>query len=335
VNSHNVKNNVIYWSTTPEQGTSPYVDLIVQGVRNRGWKVESISLLKLVAARNCIIHIQWPEHVSRGKWIWWTVAKHFRALALLGIIDLYNHRIVITAHNRSPHGKNDRFDQWFRRQTHKRAKATVVLVQQHEIELRHDGLIPQHSLVQPIPHPLSFAVNQNNEHNPSGPLVILGQIHPYHLIEPFIDALSNASNQQEVLVIGQVGDASLASRLERRSQQVPWLSVKPGYVGDSELLEILANSAAVVSLQLNTFNSGGPYAALPLGIPVILSEGAQAEQLTKDLGTEWVFSLPEQMSAEDVTDLKPWIAMERTSIDLSQYAMDKIIQDHIKLYELL
>ena len=111
--------------------------------------------------------------------------------------------------------------------------------------------------------------------------------------------------------------------------------MRPGISSDEELAPILADAAAVVSLQRNTFNSGGPFYALPRNLPIIINQGGQADDLHEHVGADWVYAVPTTVRSLDVPDLEEWLGRTRSSPDLSRYEVDVIAQEHIELYELL
>jgi len=240
----------VYWSVTPEQSNSPYIIGIANGLRANGWEVRKLSLLSLAVSRNQIIHVQWPEHVSRGSGFVRTAAKQVRAMGILITAALAKHKIVITAHNREPHGKSGRFDRWFRKQVYRRAKALVALVSGHAVELSEAKSIAPNAIIKTIPHPLTQLGNVKGSWSDEGALVILGQIHPYHLIEEFLEALEAVNNKRSVVIVGKVGDPDLLQRLSFWSNSCAWINLIPGFVSDKELEEVLTGSAAVVSLAL-------------------------------------------------------------------------------------
>ena len=327
----------VFWSVTPHQTQSPYIRDLANAVEALGCQVEPLTLRAVAKTTHQIVHIQWPEHVSRGPSTATTIAKHGRALALLAALRIRKHAIVLTAHNRAPHGESDTFDAWFRRAVQKHAAATILLVPGHQQTLEADGAIGDNTLVRTIPHPT---------HPPDGPLalrpeaertqlVVLGQIHPYHRIEEFIAALEAQDNTRPVLIIGGVGDEALLSRLSQKAHTLPWLTIQPGFADDDTLEPILEESAAIVSLQRNTFNSGGPFYALPRGLPIIMSSGAQASDINEHAGDDWVFAVPDDVGSLDVATLNAWLDRKRTKPVLERFAIDRIAAAHIELYELL
>ncbi len=322
----------VVWSVTPEQTDSPYVRDIVDGLRSRGVGVTPISLGELWRSTGRVVHIQWPEHVSRGPGAARTAAKHVRALGVLAALTARDHRLVLTAHNRVPHGSSDPFDAWFRRQLYARADRTVVLVDEHVRELTALGQLSRNAQTVTIPHPMHISDDAGGR-NPGGPLVVLGQIHPYHLIEPFLDALRSAGSTREVLVIGTVGDAALVDRLRARADDA--LEVRPGFVPEDELNALLRESSALVALQRNGFNTGGPFTGLPRGLPIVMSKSAQSRSLIEALGADWIFPVGERPNAENVGKLDEWLKKPRAMPDLDAFAIERVVGLHIELYELL
>ena len=146
--------------------------------------------------------------------------KNVRSAAIVAALRLRKHIVVLTAHNRAPHGASNRIDHLFRRAVQRLATTTIILVPSHEEQLRADGAITRGSRVVTIRHPT---------HPPKSPLqrepgrnrrrlVVLGQIHPYHQIREFVEALDAASNTRPVIVVGGVGDHDLVNRLETLAQ---------------------------------------------------------------------------------------------------------------------
>jgi len=322
----------IYWSVVPEQTTSPYIVDIATSLRAHGWNVEPFTLRKLLGSENEIVHIQWPEHVSRGATAVSTIAKHIRAAPLIAALRARNHRIVVTAHNRAPHGDSDPIDEWFRSRVMSMADAVVVLVADHAEEVR--TTTGAHTEFRTIPHPIVVSPTPHEFDPTRNLLIVLGQIHPYHLIEEFLDGFRHDECPYDVLVTGAVGDEELAARLVERAQNHEWLTVVPGYM-DNEALDLyVRRCAALVSLHGNNFNSGGPYFALTQQLPVIMSSGAQADDLLATLGDEWVFPIT-QPPHYSCAELNSWLDMNRSNPRLERFSLESVTTAHIELYELL
>lgn len=327
----------VFWSVTPAQTSSPYIRDIANEIEARGCRIEPLSLRAVATTTKEVVHIQWPEHVSRGPSAAVTLAKHARAVGLLAALRMRKHSIVLTAHNRAPHGDSDAVDAWFRRAVQRHAAATILLVPEHQQALESDGAIHANTIVRTIPHPT---------HPPDEPLdlaphaerrelVVLGQIHPYHQIEEFVTALEAQGNTRPVLVVGGVGDDELLHSLQTAADRLPWLRVRPGFAADDELEPILSRAAAIVSLQRNTFNSGGPFYALPRNLPIIMSAGAQANDLIDHAGADWVYPVPTRVADLDVAEMHAWLDRERMQPSLEHFTIGAIAVSHIELYELL
>lgn len=325
----------VFWSVTPGQTQSPYISDIVDAIETQGWTVESMTLRDLARTSKQIVHIQWPEHVSRGPSTATTVAKHLRAVGLVAALRIRKHAVVITAHNRAPHGDSDAVDAWFRRSIQRHAAAMVLLVPGHKDDLTMDNAIGPHTMVRTIPHPTHPPSTQLVLNPERHQLVVLGQIHPYHRIAEFVSVLEAHNNSRPVLIVGGVGDSELLAELTATAKRLPWLSIQPGFASNETLEPILADAAAIVSLQRNTFNSGGPFYSLPRNLPIIMSSGAQATSLRDEAGDDWVFAVPDAVENLDVPALETWIQQDRTEPMLDSFDVEGIAASHIELYELL
>ena len=324
-----------FWSVTPNQTSSPYVRNIATALEALGWDVAQLSVRDLASSQEQIIHIQWPEHVSRGPGTARTVAKHLRALALLEVLKRRRHRVVVTAHNLAPHGASDAFDEWFRAQILTLAKAVIVLVPAHEKQLRLSGQIASHTIVHSIRHPVDEVAATGPVSAERQSLLILGRIDPYHRILEFVDALIELGNTREVKIVGQVGDTELVDSLSLRARNTPWLHVHAGYASDQELASVVDRTAAVVSLQRTPFNSGGPYFALPRNIPAVLTAGAQARDIEDKVGSDWVFEVPQSENQLDLAKFEAWLRRDRSQPDLGLFTAAAVAEAHIEVYRTL
>lgn len=324
----------VVWSVTPDQSHSAYVKDVVSGLRTAGWTVDSLSLQDVASTQEQIIHIQWPEHVSRGPNPAKTAAKHARALMLLAAFRARKHRIIVTAHNIAPHGDSDPFDVWFREQILKMAETMIVLIPGHENQLRKLGQIHRDLQVVHIDHPIASSEAGPGSDASRDGLLILGLIHPYHRILEFVDALISLGSTRPVDIVGDIGDNALVEQLEQRSATHDWLTISAGYVPNERLEPILDRTAAVVSLQKVPFNSGGPYFAFDRRLPVLLTEGSQAKYLKEAIGDEWVFEVPTNERLLDLESLKTWIDSPRATPHLDDFVTDAIAKKHADVYEL-
>lgn len=327
----------VIWSVTPDQTRSPYISDIERGLREAGWTVDKLSLRDLASTTGQIVHIQWPEHVSRSTTPAKTVAKHVRAVGLLAAIKLRRHHVVVTAHNVAPHGESDPFDEWFRAQILRLAEIMIVLVPDHERELRRLGQIHPELRVVTSRQPIVPEAPAEDESAASDreSLLILGRIHPYHRILEFVDALIALGSTRPVEIVGSVGDGALVEALHQRATQHDWLTVSPGYISDEDIVPLIARTSAVVSLQRTPFNSGAPFFALARERPVILTTGAQAKLLAEEVGSDWVFEVPEDEQSLDIDALDAWLNAPRPTPTLDRYTLDAVACEHGELYELL
>lgn len=322
----------VIWSVTPDQSQSPYIISTVNALRDRQWTVDSLSLRDLLTSKGQLVHIQWPEHVSRGPKLAKTWAKHARAVAIVAALKQRRHRVIVTAHNISPHKSSDPVDAWFRTQILNLAEAMVVLVPEHEVALRKLGQVAPGTTVHSIPHPIEGHIDIEFERERTT-LLVLGHIHPYHRILEFVDLLITAGCTRPVEVVGSVGDPELVVALEQRANDHEWLTIRAGYVSDEDLQPILARTAAVVSLQSVPFNSGAPYFALPRALPMILSEGAQAKGLQAEEGPEWVFQISADETRFDLAELESWLGRDRTRPKLERYLAETVAEQHLEMYQ--
>ena len=322
------------WSVTPEHTTSPYIGELVPAIESLDWTVSHLSLRELTRTTSRIVHIQWPEHVSRGPDKLRTTLKNVRAIVLLVVLRARRHKVIVTAHNLVPHGTVNAIDSRFRTAIMKSADAVVVLAPDHAEVLRAQGLVGSDAEIVLAELPMLTATPRSNSTraDPLAHLLMLGLIHPYHRVGEVVDTLIERGNTRPLVVAGSVGDDRLVDRLHRLSEDHPWLDVRPSFQSGAALDELVDGAAAAISLQQTPFNSGaGPF-ALPRHLPVALSQSSQAAMYAAAVGDEWVYQVPSDLESWSLEHFETWLAADRTTPDLSKFTLAEVAGTHVALY---
>ena len=321
----------VHWSIVPSQTSSPYVIDVVGEIERQGVRVSRMSVRALARQKAQVVHIQWPEHVSRGPGRIRTIAKSLRAAGILAVCQSRGHRIVLTAHNLEPHLTSSRFDEWFRRRVEHLADAIVVMAHGHARELEESGVADVRRRARVIRHPM--AAGQDRAPNTKrGPLVVLGLLASYHRPHDVVRALAALGSTRPVVVVGAVGEAEVLDELRALEADHAWLDLRPGFMPDDELDRLITESSAIVALQQHPFNSGAPFVAIPNGRPVVLTTSALAEDLARTIGDDWVYPLPADLESLDLTAFESFLRRERRPPDFDGYRVETVGAQHIDLY---
>lgn len=272
------------------------------GHRKAGLELVDLTLRSAIKPSISVAHVHWPEHLIRAERL--AAAKAVWAWTLLLIVILRRLPLVLTLHNLQPHGgPRGAIERRFIALLKRHASAVVTLVPEHEELVAADRDFRQ-PRVRTIP---LGALSRSNGHDRpdfrDGPLRLfhLGVIAPYKGQQRVAQGLSLHLERGEVclLVAGRADDEYLAG-LRHQTAHLPNVTIKSGWIADSDLETYLSNADAVIGYQDAGLNTGTIYSSVPAGIPVVCSPTTQARSESARLGEDWVLII------DDVGETTAW-----------------------------
>ncbi|MGI9602644.1 MAG: glycosyltransferase [Acidimicrobiales bacterium] len=299
-----VGSTTVRWHPVPDDRTSsPYIHQLAAGLTELGVTIEPLGLSSAVR-HDDPVHVHWPENLLRTDGsVTRRAASAVWAATVLAAIRSRSTPVVYTAHNLAPHdGFRGRLD----RSAYGAFLAAVDVVICHQAADR-DRLVERWPVLagcrfETIEHgPLLLGPARTEPPPPPTQLVALGRIAPYKLLGELTAAWPEAGVEATLHIAGDSLDDDLADRLATADQ----VTVEPDRISDARFHHLLIGAHAAFALQRDGLTSGAAVAALTHGVPVIVSPGAQADELLAHYGADWVHVLTTP-SPSEVAEAVSW-----------------------------
>ena len=286
-----------------EQNGNPYVDLLYDRLRARGWVVERLTRRSLLT-RPDALHVHWPEQLVRTESPRKTLTDGIRMLAGIALARRRGAVLAWTAHNLQPH---DRRRPWLMRAFvegfTRQVDVVITLTEGSEplLRARYRGLRDTPFVVVPHGHYRDVyrldgldrdAARRRLGLDPEArTLLMLGQIRRYKNAAELVRAfVAQAGAPAQLAVVGGVASDELRAELEQARAGDERVRLRLAAVTPDEVAAWHA-AADVVVLPYDvssSLNSGAALLALSLDTPVVMPDGPSARELGAQVGEGWV-----------------------------------------------
>ncbi|WP_236836171.1 glycosyltransferase [Blastococcus sp. KM273129] len=273
---------IVLHSLRPPDGTTKYVDQIVEGAPP-DVDVRLFTWWTALFGRYDVLHVHWPELLVRdSRGIGARILKRRLLAVLLLRLRLQRIPLVWTAHNLGPHEEGSAAEQ----------RALAKLSRRIDLVIRLNEASPAvGGEVWLIPHGHyrdAFAPHRKPEAEP-GRVLYFGLIRPYKGVDQLIEAFEKLPRSDARLrIVGQPHPGQAEGVLEACARD-PRISSTLRFVDDAELVDEICRAQLVV-LPYRGFmhNSGSLLAGLSLGRPVLVPSSPTNEALAEEVGPGWV-----------------------------------------------
>ncbi|OMQ16645.1 hypothetical protein A7K94_0201145 [Modestobacter sp. VKM Ac-2676] len=284
---------VVLQSLRPPDGTTQYVDQIVDGVAP-GVEIHFFSWTTALFGTYDVLHVHWPELLIRDSRRPWLRLVKRRLLDLLLLrLRLQRIPLVWTAHNLSPHETGTRSDQRSLRRFSRRVDLVIRLNAASPATTgRATVTIPHGHYREP------FAQYPMPQAEP-GRVLYFGIIRPYKGVDTLIHAFRRIDDTDiRLRIVGNPhrGQAELVQRACDGDSRIGTLL---RLVSDRELVdEIRRAQLVVLPYRGSMHNSGSLLAALSLDRPVLVPASPTNEVISEEVGPGWVLQYSGDLTAE-------------------------------------
>lgn len=285
---------VVLQTLRPPDGTTKYVDQVVEGVPDEV-EMRFFSWPKALLGRYDVLHVHWPELLVRHRTGWQRFLKR-RALGVLPFVLRLRHvPIVWTMHNRQPHEVWSRAEERSIERFSRHVTLVIRLSDAIDVEVGRDAVTIPHGHYRerfaglPLPEPVP------------GRVLYFGIIRPYKGVRELTAAFSDVQGDDVTLRI--VGDPHAGQRamVEEATLRDPRISASLRFVPDAELVAEVGRAQLVVLPYLEPMgNSGSLLMALSLGRPVLVPRSATNQALADEVGDEWVIQYDGPITADAI-----------------------------------
>lgn len=277
-------------STSAPDGTTRYVDQLVDGVPNTV-RFRYFRWRTALFGRYDVLHVHWPELIVRAKsprkaWL------RRRAVDLLALrMRSTRTPLVRTVHNETPHEVGSSGE----------ARSLAVL----------DRLTTTAIVLNPATNPPAGAHKTYIPHGhyrdrflppagvdaTPGRLLFFGLVRPYKGVEQLLDAFVGSERTDlELRVVGRA-TAERREMLARRIDAAPRVTARFEFVPDEDLVAEVVAAEIVVLPYKDMHNSGAALVALSLDRPVVVPATSATTWLAEEVGPGWVFTYRGDLSS--------------------------------------
>lgn len=216
--------------------------------------------------------------VSRGDvaWIPLGIRPTFE-LVLTSVLRARGARVVVTVHNRGPHGRGES-----PLVVRAARLATAVVVHTDALERwarDHDLAAVRLPFPPPDVQGQDQTVTRESLGVPPGVVLVslLGYLHEYKGVDVLVEALALARRREpqlglHVLLAGRVPESGAVPLALAAAEHLPGLTVRPGWLAEAELASLLELSDLVALPYRDIDNSGSGALARSRGLPALASD---------------------------------------------------------------
>lgn len=292
---------------------------------------------RALTERYDVFHVHWPAALLHGSTSLRSLVKRLLFRALLLRLWLGRHRtaLVRTVHDDHGQGAGSRTE-----------RALLARLDQRTtlwIRLTPATPMPQAVHVRTIEHGDYRAWFGSLDNPPAvlGRLLFFGLIRPNKGVADLIEAFTElragpAGEAVSLRVIGSPTTTAVGAEVLLSAGADSRVRVTLGHPGDAELAAEIAQAELVVLPYPDLHGSEASVLALSLGRPILVPGNPVTRMLQTEVGAGWVFTYPEDLSAEALGDALADCRAERTGAagrpDLSTRAWPLIAAQHRAAY---
>jgi len=274
---------------TVDDADNPFVPMLIDSLADRV-EVLPFSWSGAFRFRYEVLHIHWPERMTKDANALRAMLKSATFVALLSWNRLRKVSNVATVHNLNPHDGTGAFERWVLALWTKSCRARIFLSRTGmDAAPTGNGVL--------IPHgdyaPFLAKVGWMKETSRRDALLTFGYLRPYKGIEKLMNLISHEGSLR-LTVAGKPLSPTYREKLEDLAREASGtVELIPRSLSSEELLRAIGLSEFVILPYTSVYNSGAALLALSAGRPLIVTESPSMRELQCEVGNEWVVTLPE------------------------------------------
>lgn len=313
----------------PKPTTNPYIVQLIWSLRASGVEVLTFSWRRALLGRYDLLHLHWPEILSRGRGRLRTLVRQLALLTLMARLALTRTPIVRTLHNPTRHERTS-------------VRETLLMLM---VDRCTAYTIAINTRTAPLPgRPMATILHGHYRNHYEGfvrpeprpgRVAYVGLIRPYKGTEELISAFHGLHGDGLSLTVsGKPRTPELAAELLKRAAGDDRITLELRYLTDEELVTRIGEAELVVLPYRELHNSGAALAALSLGRPLLVPANEVTADLAAEVGRGWVLRYAGDLTSEALADgLRALNATDRCAEpDLSRREWSIAGQAHLTAY---
>jgi glycosyltransferase involved in cell wall biosynthesis len=332
------------------RASNPYNSQIYDNIVDENIVVNDYSDIRLLTKSSEIVHIHWPEYFyffTESSWIKMVSKASFRTFVIY-MSKLWGTKVFWTIHNLQPHEtRRPTIEQIFMKLLVFRVDSLILL--NHDSHHKIKDLYPElkKKPVHYIPHchlrdiyktELDKGQAKKNYGLNSDHIVLgyFGRIRRYKNIHSLIKCFRKLTNPKlRLMISGECVDPDLRDELidaaDGDSRIRFWLED----LDNQQLAHVVTACDLAVLPYHAILNSGTAFLALSLNRPVFLPSTAAFQELSDEVGAEWIQDYDGEMDNFALQKAIDWVLKtnRRDEVELEQFTPEKVGSATLEAYQ--
>jgi len=281
----------------PGASGNPYVELLGEAMRSQV-DVEYFSWRAALLWPYDVLHVHWPDHLTRGAGAVRTAGKRALFALLLARLALRRTTVVRTVHNLRPHEEGSATERRLHDALDRLTRSSIHLVP-------HDGAggAPAGADEAVVPHghyrdvyPPAAPLDA-----PTGNVLYFGSVRPYKGVPRLCEQFRAVERDDlRLRVVGRPMDDAMAREVAAAAAGHPRIDLDLRGQSVDELARAIDEATLVVLPFDEMHNSGSVLLALSLDRPVLVPESPTSSLLRDEVGAAWVHTYAGPLTGEHV-----------------------------------
>lgn len=277
----------------PRPTTNPYIVMLADAIRSvPDVELRTFSWRSALLEHSDVVHLHWPEILVAGRTPLRSAARQALTLLWLAKLTATRTAIVRTAHNLELPDGISRRERGILRLIDRMTVLKIRLNESTEIDDRWAVATIQHG------HYRGWFARYPLARRVPGRLAYFGLIRRYKGVDRLLDAFAGVPEPDASLhVAGRPSSPELAAGLRAQAAGDPRVTLALEFIPDEMIPQLVGEANLVVLPYREMHNSGGALTTLSLDRPVLLPANAVNQQLSDEVGAQWVHQYEGELTA--------------------------------------
>ncbi|MGC5224407.1 hypothetical protein ACPW96_17715 [Micromonospora sp. DT81.3] len=268
-------------SLAPPDGRTRFIDQMTEGAPD-DVEVRYFSWKKALKGDYDVLHLHWPEFLTRDQRLSKRVGKRQAMRATLLMTRMRRIPIVRTVHNLHPHEDGGRAERRLLNAIDRRTAVFIKLNPTTQLEPQMHGVTILHGHYRD-----RFAHHPRSERE-KGRILYFGLIRPYKNVDKLIELYARRERPGTSLrIVGSPG-RELREGISALINSHQAVSGRLEFVDDDVLVREITAASLVVLPYAEMHNSGAALVALSLDRPILVPRTPSNSALADEVGDAWV-----------------------------------------------
>lgn len=282
---------------TVDRNDNPFVPMLIDSLKDCV-QVKPFSWRSAFVSRYQVLHIHWPERMTKDPSRLRATMKSMMFLALLGWNRFRHVSNVATVHNIEPHEGSGQLQRWVLRLWDRACVARIFLSRSGlAADTLGTGVYIPHGDYVPFVESHVVAILEQETNS----VLTFGYLRPYKGIEKLVEAFSH-SEQVRLTVAGEPLSEDYRKQLIEftRAAKADSVQLIPHSLSPDELIGAISRAEVVILPYVRIYNSGAALLALSVGRPLIVTDSPSMQELKHEVGDQWLEVLPVAWTMNDI-----------------------------------